>query len=33
MKSKVLRLNKAGVPIAWLTWQQTATLLVRDQVI
>lgn len=33
MNSKVLRLNKAGTPIAWLSWQETATLLVKDQVI
>jgi len=33
MNSKVLRLNKAGTPIAWLSWQDTATLLVKDQVI
>lgn len=33
MNSKVLRLNKAGAPIAWLSWQDTATLLVKDQVI
>jgi len=33
MNAKVLRLNKAGIPIAWLSWQETATLLVKDQVI
>lgn len=33
MNSKVLRLNKAGTPIAWLSWQDTATLLVKEQVI
>lgn len=33
MNSKVLRLNKAGTPIAWLSWQETATLIVKDQVI
>jgi len=33
MSAKVLRLNKAGTPIAWLTWQETATLMVKDQVI
>lgn len=33
MNTKVLRLNKAGTPIAWLSWQETATLLVKDQVI
>ena len=31
--AKVLRLNKAGTPIAWLSWQETATLMVKDQVI
>ena len=33
MNPKVLRLNKAGTPIAWLSWQETATLMVKDQVI
>ena len=33
MNAKVLRLNKAGTPIAWLNWQETATLVARDQVI
>jgi len=33
MNTKVLRLNKAGTPIAWLSWQETATLLVKDQVL
>ncbi len=33
MNAKVLRLNKAGIPIAWLSWQETATLVVKDQVI
>ncbi len=33
MNAKVLRLNKAGTPIAWLSWQETATLLVKEQVI
>ena len=33
MNAKVLRLNKAGTPIAWLSWQECATLLVKDQVI
>jgi len=33
MNAKVLRLNKAGIPIAWLSWQETATLLAKDQVI
>lgn len=33
MNAKVLRLNKAGIPIAWASWQETATLMVKDQVI
>jgi len=33
MNAKVLRLNKAGTPIAWLSWQETATLLAKEQVI
>lgn len=33
MNAKILRLNKAGVPISWLTREQTATLLVKDLVI
>ena len=33
MNSKILRLNKAGIPIAWLSWQETVTLIVKDQVI
>jgi len=33
MNAKVLRLNKAGTPIAWLTWQETATIVAKDQVI
>ncbi|MEE9321255.1 MAG: HNH endonuclease [Granulosicoccus sp.] len=33
MNAKVLRLNKAGSPIAWLSWQETATLLAKEQVI
>ncbi len=33
MNSKILRLNKAGTPIAWLNWQDTATLIVKEQVI
>lgn len=33
MNAKILRLNKAGTPIAWLNWQETATLVVREQVI
>ena len=33
VSGKVLRLNKAGTPTAWLSWQETATLLVKGQVI
>lgn len=33
MNSKILRLNKAGTPIAWLNWQETATLIVRNRVV
>ncbi len=33
MNAKVLRLNKAGAPVAWLTREQTATLLVKEMVI
>jgi len=33
MNAKVLRLNKAGTPIAWLTWQESATLVAKDQVL
>ena len=33
MNAKVLRLNKAGTPVAWLNWQETATLVVKDLVI
>jgi len=33
MNAKVLRLNKAGTPIAWLSWQETATLLAKEQVL
>ena len=33
MKSQVLRLNKAGIPISWLTREETATLLVKDLII
>ena len=33
MNVKVLRLNKAGTPIAWLNWQETATLVAKDLVI
>ena len=31
--AKILRLNKAGHPVSWLTREETATLLVKDQVI
>ena len=31
--AKILRLNKAGHPVAWLTREETATLMVKDQVI
>lgn len=31
--AKILRLNKAGHPVDWLTREETATLLVKDQVI
>ncbi|MBT3531066.1 MAG: HNH endonuclease [Gammaproteobacteria bacterium] len=33
MNAKILRLNKAGTPVSWLTREETATLLVKDQVI
>lgn len=33
MNTKILRLNKAGTPVAWLNWQESATLMVREQVI
>jgi len=33
VNTKILRLNKAGVPVSWLTREETATLLVKDQVI
>lgn len=33
MNTKILRLNKAGTPISWLNWQESATLMVRDQVV
>ena len=33
MSAKILRLNKAGIPVSWLTREETATLLVKDQVI
>jgi len=31
--AKILRLNKAGYPISWLTREETATLIVKEQVI
>lgn len=33
MNAKILRLNKAGHPLSWLTREETATLIVKDQVI
>ncbi len=33
MNAKILRLNKAGLPVAWLTREETATLIVREMVI
>lgn len=33
MNAKILRLNKAGTPISWLTREETATLLVKELVI
>ncbi len=33
MNTKILRLNKAGIPISWLTREETATLLVKDLVV
>ena len=33
MSAKVLRLNKAGIPVSWLTREETATLLVKDLVV
>lgn len=33
MNVKVLRLNKAGTPIAWLSWQEAATLVSKDQIL
>ncbi len=33
MNAKVLKLNKAGAPVAWLTREQTATLLVKEMVV
>ncbi len=33
VSAKILRLNKAGHPVSWLTREETATLVVKDQVI
>ena len=33
MSAKILRLNKAGIPVSWLTREETATLLVKNQII
>lgn len=33
MDAKILRLNKAGAPVCWLTREETATLIVKGQVI
>ena len=33
MNAKILRLNKAGVPVSWLSREETATLLVKDLVV
>ncbi len=33
MNAKILRLNKAGIPVSWLTREETATLLVKDLII
>ena len=33
MHTKILRLNKSGLPVSWLTREETATLLVKDLVI
>lgn len=33
MNAKILRLNKAGIPVCWLTREETATLLVKDLVV
>ncbi len=33
MNARILRLNKAGIPVAWLTREETATLVVKGQVI
>jgi 5-methylcytosine-specific restriction endonuclease McrA len=33
MSAKILRLNKAGTPVSWLTREETATLLVKGLVV
>lgn len=33
MNAKILRLNKAGIPVSWLSREETATLLVKELVI
>ena len=33
MNAKILRLNKAGIPVSWLTREETATLVVKDLVV
>jgi hypothetical protein len=33
VSAKILRLNKAGHPVSWLTREETATLIVKEQVI
>ena len=33
MNAKILRLNKAGTPIDWITREEAATLIVKDQVV
>ena len=33
MNDKILRLNKAGIPVSWLTQEETATLLVKGLVV
>ena len=33
MNTKILRLNKTGLPVSWLTREETATLVVKELVI
>lgn len=33
MSAKILRLNKAGIPVSWLTQEETATMLVKNLVV